>query len=157
MTRYLASFVSQLGPFHYPDCDTRYAQAASAPPSSRVCQVLSIIIPLERPRGPVVNSPSTCRKFLQDLPRVPVDLRAGVKAAGPVRGFRYKSGDGVLVSYHGSICSAESAAAIRTLELRRPVMPWPPLLGHWSRWRHLWLSSHQPGNGPGLEFERLRP
>lgn len=96
-------------------------------------------------------------KFLQDLPRVPVDLRAGVKAAGPVRGFRYKSGDGVLVSYHGSLCSAESTAAIRTLELRRPVMPWPPLLGHRSRRRHLWLSSHQPGNGPGLEFERLRP
>ena len=32
-------------------------------------------------------------KILQDLPRVPVDLQAGVKAARPVHGFRYKSGD----------------------------------------------------------------
>jgi len=52
-------FVSQLGPFHYLDRDARPAQAASAPPSPRVRQVLSIIIPLERPHGPVVNSPST--------------------------------------------------------------------------------------------------
>jgi hypothetical protein len=88
---------------------------------------------------------------------VPVDLRAGVKAAGPVHGFRYKSGDGVLVSYYGSLVAAGSIAAIHTLELRRPVMPWTPCLDIGPGGVTCGYPPHQPGLGPGLEFEWLRP